>query len=240
MENAFRSALPVGFAGPETAKAKLHLDYQKREARRDKLVKRGSLWLNVLMGGALLGHVYADDAFVFPLTRLVPVFVDYHPNGPITWAMTTDQLGPGEHEAGIRSVLWQYLQHREGYAFWGSQVDYDFVANMTVGKARDDYVAWVSKKNPNSYRNILGTDGTIKIDYVDGQFSEKDGQGMYVVQYYRTVSMPGAPSGRQMFSVRITFTDQFVVSAKERTTGNPASVRVIGYSNPIPMEAPHA
>lgn len=239
MSATTRATLPVGYAEPEARHAKDHITYQKREAKRDKLVKRGSLVLNVLLGGALLGHIYADDAWVFPLTRVVPVFVQVHPHGPLTWAPTTDQLGRTEHEEVVRATLWQYVEQREAYSFAGSQYAYDVVTAMTApGKVRDDYVAWVSQKNQNSYRNRLGADGTITVEFVDGQFKEQDGQGSYVVQYYRTVSMPGSQPLRQLYSVRVSFTDQFVVSARERTTRNPLSVLVTGYSNPVLLEAP--
>lgn len=231
-------ALPVGFAGNEARYAKDHIRYQKREARRDKVVKRGSLALNILLGGALLAHVYAD-AWIFPLTRVVPVFVRDLGNGAMSWAVTTDALPPSEHEATVRATLWQYIQLREGYSFAGSQYAYDVVTSMTApGKIRDAYVAWVSQKNPNSYRARLGMDGTITVEFVDGQFSEHDGKGSYVVQYYRTVSVPGASKLRQLYSVRVTFTDRYTVSAKERLTSNPISVIVTGYSNPISMEKP--
>jgi type IV secretory pathway component VirB8 len=233
------AALPTGYGPQEARHAKAHITYQKREARRDKIVKRGSLALNILLGGALLGHVYADDFYVFPLTRVVPVFVRDLGHGALSWAVTTDQLPPGEHEAVVRSTLWQYIEQREGYSFAGSQYAYDVVTGMTApGKVRDAYVGWVSQKNPNSYRAKLGADGTIAVDFVDGQFKEQNGQGSYVVQYYRTVSVPGAPQLRQLYSVRVTFTDEFVISAKERATRNPLSVLVTGYSNPLAMAAP--
>jgi len=233
------AALPVGYGPHEARHAKDHITYQRREARRDKIVKRGSLILNLLIGGALLGHIYADDVWVFPLTRVVPVFVRDLGHGALAWSVTTDALPPGEHEAVVRSTLWQYVQQRESYSFAGSQYAYDVVTGMTApGKVRDAYVAWVSQKNPNSYRAKLGLDGTIAVDFVDGQFKEGGGQGSYVVQYYRTVTVPGAPQLRQLYSVRVTFTDQFVVSAKDRATRNPLSVLVTGYSNPLAMEAP--
>src|SRR6185437_4839776 len=84
------AALPVGYGPQEARHAKDHIAYQKREARRDKLVKRGSLILNLVIGGALLGHVYADDVWVFPLTRVVPVFVRDLGHGALAWSVTTD------------------------------------------------------------------------------------------------------------------------------------------------------
>lgn len=233
------SPLPIGYGPREAARAKDSIRDQKRRKRWDRIVSTSSKVAIVALGSALLGHVYVDEAYVFPLIRPVPVFIERHPDGALTWAVTTDQMPPGERDQTIISTLIQYAQLREGFSFMSYQYGREVVSGMTApGKVRDDYLAWVDPKNPNSYVNLLGRDGTVRIEVVDRTLEpEKGGQGYMRLIYYRIVQQ-GSAERRDMLSVRIGYTDRFVVSQTKRDKGNPLSLIVTSYSNPIQMESP--
>lgn len=230
--DALPTSLPPGFRPQEAKDAKLHLTYAKREARRDKHVKRGSLLLNLLLGGALIAAAYGS-AFVLPMVRVVPVFVGTDQDGTLNFAISADQQTPDRQAQQLRAWLWQYVLAHDSYSFGGQLYAWDVVQAMSTAEVFDAYRKYVDLKNKQSPGAILGRRGFVHLKFETGDLKlNADGTGTYRVTYYRIIEADGTQPAVSHWRQDIGFLQTYGAPRWQKDTFNPSSLIITDYAPP--------
>jgi len=230
--DALPASLPPGFRPAETRDAKLHLTYARREARRDRHVKRGSLMLNLLLGGALISVAYGS-AWVLPMVRVVPVFVGTDQDGSLNFAVSADQQTPDRQAQQIRAWLWQYVLAHDSYSFGAQLYAWDVVQAMSAPEVAAAYRTYANPKNPQSPGAILGRRGFVHLRFEAGDIKlNSDGTGSYRVTYFRTVEADGTMPSTTHWRQDIVFLQTYGAPRWQRDTFNPSSLVVTDYPPP--------
>lgn len=225
------AVLPAAYSPEASRHAKEVTDFTRRELRRVRRVRTGSLALNVVQGGVIVllaGALY----HVTPLVRVVPVFAAVHQDGTTQFAVTTSQLPKTLNEAQIEAWLWQYLQLRESYDWASSQYAYDVVSSMSAPTVRDAYQKWANAKDKDSPIRLLGKTGSIRVRFISGDLHMDT--DTYHVRYERIVDVDDNPPQRAVWDVTIRFSQHYTVPYLERVTYNPTGLTITGYSAPTP------
>lgn len=137
--------------------------WTKRELRKTKRINwtlgigfAAMTLVSILEGFALLSAI--------PLIRILPVFYYVKPDGVLETAITTDSLPQMHADAAVKTSLWQYVMHREGYSYVELDYSNKVVQSMSSQPVREAYVEWSRAKNPKSYQAIYGRKVVLRVE----------------------------------------------------------------------------
>jgi type IV secretion system protein VirB8 len=240
--NALDQAIPVGRSEAETYYSGV-VAFQSEQARTWKRSSRrawaaagGMFTLNVLLGATIVE--------LMPLKQVVPVFAYLNEAGLLDTATAISDLPASTRAAGIESLLWQYLRHREHYAPSEAKESYEIVSAMSSDRVRGQYQAWANPKdNKASPAALLGDHGFIRINRISGAWlshAPDYNAGVYQIRYCRTVAQENMPPIEQRMIETIGYVTVPSVPLWQRVSFNHAGVIVTEYPGPEQEGAPGA
>lgn len=115
-----------------------------------------------MLGAALAVFIFADVLeagtirAMMPMTRIVPIVLWRHEDGPIEAVVTENALAQPMLDRTIMSMLWTYTMMRESFSTPTIDWNHHIVEAMSTVQVADDFNKWVSAKNPKSYQNLYG------------------------------------------------------------------------------------
>lgn len=174
-----------------------------------------------------------------PAIRLVPFMVNVRADGTAVAEPAMSMMPASSQEATLRATLWQYVLWREGYSADTAQFRFNIVTQMSDPDVAEAYADWynVSKTNPESPQTKYGKQGVVVVDQDTAEFLSAD-PTVYQVNYWRTVTMPGQPKSRSHWTVFVHYRLVDAIPLRDRTTFNPAAVKVKSYPPPQEIDAP--
>jgi type IV secretion system protein VirB8 len=215
-------------------------------ARVRSMAKRELHWalrsrqgLVILLGTSMslnAGLTYALDGAV-PAIRLVPMTVNIRADGTAAVEPIMSMMPADVQDATLRATLWQYVLWREGYSPDTAQFRYNIVTAMSDHDVAEAYAEWYRFGNQDSPQTKYNTRGMVVIDQDSADFLAVD-PSVYQVNYWRTVIMPGQPKSRSHWTVFVHYRLVDAIPLKDRTTFNPAAVKVKSYPPPQEIDAP--
>jgi type IV secretion system protein VirB8 len=241
--NAMEQALPITRGEAETAYYAGVVAFQaqqarswKRSSRRAWTAASGMFALNIVLAGALFE--------MMPLKQVVPVFAYLDEAGLLDTTTAISDLPPSTRVAGIESLLWQYLRHREHYAPSEAGQSYEVVSAMSDDTVRRQYQKWANPRdNKAAPAAVLGDHGFIRIDRISGAWVSHTpdySSGVYEIRYCRTVARDNEEPVQQRMIETIGYVTVRAVPLWERVTFNHAGVIVTEYPGPETEGSPGA
>lgn len=210
---------------------------EKFVATELKKVRRANVgWRLYSFGTTVLVVLLVSSlTYALPLVRLVPVYFSVRPDGVTETAITTDSLPDTLSDATIQAWLWQYVMHREGYSWIESDYNHYVVAAMSSVPVRDAYDAWFQGKNPQSYMNVYGRRGVIRVglrEVTQWQRPTESAPGKITMHFDRMVAVEGEPrKPPQTWTVTLEFLQDYRIgiNVRDALTFNPLRIVVTDY-----------
>lgn len=198
---------------------------------------RRSTW-NATMAWSLAICFAAIILSLLPLKEYVPVFVYMDANGMPSTATTISDLPSDTQVAGIESLLWNYLRHREHYSLSEAPESYDIVSALSSDAVRDMYQRWANPKlNKDAPAAKLGKQGSVRIYRRHGTWVGHDPEyrtGVFKIAYCQvtTIDGQGVYAQPKIASMRYEIFNR--IPLIHRVTSNPHGVIVTEYPGPEP------
>jgi type IV secretion system protein VirB8 len=182
------------------------------------------------------GLTYTLEATV-PTIRLIPMMVNVRSDGTASAETVMSMMPPDVQDATLRATLWQYVLWREGYSADTAQFRYNIVTAMSDPDVAKSYAEWYKFGNPDSPQTVYGKQGIVVVEQDSADFLSND-PTIYQINYWRTVVVPGQPKTRSHWTVFVHYRLVDAIPLKDRTTFNPAAVKVKSYPPPNEIDAP--
>jgi type IV secretion system protein VirB8 len=182
------------------------------------------------------GLTYALDSAV-PAIRMIPLVVNTRPDGTVVADTVMSMMPADVQDAVLRATLWQYVLWREGYSADTAQTRFNIVTALSDPDVAEAYAGWYKFGNPDSPQTKYGTKGLVVVEQDSADFMEAD-PSVYQVNYWRTVIAPGRPKSRSHWTVFVHYRLVDAIPLRDRTTFNPAAVKVKSYPAPQEIDAP--
>jgi type IV secretion system protein VirB8 len=183
-----------------------------------------------------VGLTYALDSLA-PTIRLVPMMVNVRADGTAQADPVMSNMPPNVQDATLRATLWQYVLWREGYSADTAQFRFDIVTSMSDPDVSEAYADWYKFGNPDSPQTKYGGKGVVVVEQDSADFLSSD-PSIYQINYWRTVIAPGQPKSRSHWTVFVHYRLVDAIPLKDRTTFNPAAVKIKAYPPPNEIDAP--
>lgn len=197
------------------------------QTERAKTAQRFSRLAVLIAIIAVLGNV--AQAFViaslFPLSKVVPVFLWVQPDGTIDSEVAISQLPATQEKAVISSALWEYVRMREGYTYDTAQYAYDLVSNLSAENVRQEYQQYFNYPNPGSPQVVIGRKGRLEAEHIS---SNEITPGVQQIRYKRMLSIDGQMPLMTTWTATIRFEKMTSLPAKQRLA-NPAGLVITAY-----------
>jgi len=203
---------------------------QQRMARRAWIAAGGMFGLNVVLAITIVA--------MLPLKQSVPVFAYINEAGLLDTTTAISDLPKTTQVAGIESLLWQYVRHREMYAPSEAEDSYDIVSAMSDEDVRNQYQHWANPKyDPKAPAAVLKNQGFIRINLASGAWVSHTpdySSGVYQIRFCKT-TVPDANTSdmtQQRMIVALRYKLVNDVPLWQRTTFNHAGVIITEYPPP--------
>jgi type IV secretion system protein VirB8 len=183
-----------------------------------------------------IGLTYAMDQLT-PTIRLIPMMVNVRSDGTAVAEPVMSMMPADVQDATLRATLWQYVLWREGYSADTAQTRFNIVTALSDPDVAEAYAGWYKFGNPDSPQTKYGTKGLVVVEQDSADFMEAD-PSVYQVNYWRTVIAPGRPKSRSHWTVFVHYRLVDAIPLRDRTTFNPAAVKVKSYPAPQEIDAP--
>lgn len=172
-----------------------------------------------------------------PTIRLIPMMVNIRSDGTAKAEPVMSMMPADVQDATLRATLWQYVLWREGYSADTAQFRYNIVTQMSDRDVAEAYADWYKFGNPDSPQTVYGRNkGIVVVEQDSADFTSDP--SVYQINYWRTVIVPGQQRSRSHWTVFVHFRLVDSIPLKERTTFNPAAVKVHAYPPPNEIDAP--
>lgn len=209
--------------------------FQERRALLIK-VNRVSLAANVALVVTVL-MLGAAIAVMIPLQRLLPLVLTINADNSYERIRDLSELSASKQEDVVKSVLWSYVLNRESYIFEGAKRRYDIVTALSAGKAQQEYQSWF-KNDYSSPQYRIRDRGHVDVKEVTNSAELRDRLDTCrgadwceaSLSYWRTEQMYGqAPTKEKHYTSTLAFIVVDALDPGERTTINPAGIKIISY-----------
>lgn len=219
----------MGQALPITgdALAQHYKDVESFQSQRVKSVKRLSKVMLVVTVVALLGNLAQawTLACLFPLSKIVPVYLWVRPDGTIDSSVSMSQLPPTQNKAVIDASLWEYVRLRESYSFDTARYGYEIVSNYSSPAVASQYQQFFNYPNPESPQVTVGKHGSITVNHIS---SSDIGPALKQIRFSRTTSIDGKQPLTTTMTATIGYATVRNLPAGLRLT-NPGGLLVTSY-----------
>ena len=216
LEALYESVVPL-----QAAEARLW-----REAYRKRRWREWVQWCVIAVQAAAIWGLAQNQHYI-------PEFVYLNRGGVQDTATALSELPSDQYVAGIESLVWQYVRHREHYAFSEADESYAIVSAMSAQNVKTQYQKWANPKlNPDAYGNKLGRDGFIRVYRKGGAFlthSPDYDTGVYQVRFCRMVITAEGAASAQRWAVSVSYQTVDTIPWWERVTVNHAGLIVSQY-----------
>src|SRR6266567_3592830 len=208
---------------------------EERQALFVKL-NRVSLAVNFALAFVCLS-LAATIAALLPLKQIIPLFVNINTDGTHETLRDFSEIPASRQEDAVISVLWTFVLNREEYYYVGAPRQYEIVSALSTGTTQSEYQNWF-KTDTNSPQYKFKNLGNISVEMVPNSAYLKDRIDTCrklewceaTFDYWRTTKMNGqTPSPKKRYTASLTFVFVDSLDAGERTTINPAAIKVIAY-----------
>jgi type IV secretion system protein VirB8 len=183
-----------------------------------------------------VGLTYALDNAI-PAIRLIPMMVNIRSDGTAAADTVMSMMPPDVQDATLRATLWQYVLWREGYSADTAKFRYNIITAMSDPDVAAAYAEWYKFGNPDSPQTVYGNRGVVVVEQDSADFLSND-PTIYQINYWRTVVVPGQAKTRSHWTVFVHYRLVDAIPLKDRTTFNPAAVKVKSYPPPNEIDAP--
>ncbi|EJC74957.1 type IV secretory pathway, component VirB8 [Rhizobium leguminosarum bv. trifolii WSM2012] len=215
----------------QVSRETLSAHYKEVEAfqtSRARSAKRLSKVLVVIAAAAVFGNIAQafTIATMFPLIRLVPIYLWVRPDGTVDSEVSVSRLPATQEQAVINASLWQYVHFREGYTADTAQYAYDLVSAFSTPSVRQEYQKYFNYPSPTSPQVTIGKRGRLDVEHIS---SNDIAQGVQQIRYKRTLILDGQTPVVSTWTATIRYENVTSLPRQARLT-NPAGLVVTSYS----------
>jgi type IV secretion system protein VirB8 len=177
-------------------------------------------------------------AAIMPLQKIIPLFINIESGGLHETLRDLSELPQSKQEDVVKSVLWTFVLNREEYYWEGAPRRYALVSALSTGKAQTEYQTWFTR-DPSSPQTRFGErGGHVAVEEVPNSANildkidscQETAWCEATLSYWRTEKQVGmTASARKHYTANISFILVDQLDPGQRTTFNPAGLKVIAY-----------